>query len=199
VEKFLPILDFTEIPEAHLASGKQDSFELFARDFFNYLGFEISSGPDRGMDGGRDLIVLEKRTGVGGETKIRWLVSCKHKAHTGKSVLVTDEQDILERVESNSCNGFIGFYSTLPSSPLINKLQGLTNKIEHIIYDREKIEECLLKSNEGKILAKRYFNNSIHKWEKENPEPAILFDENSSLKCRNSPCGDRFSKKTSFG
>ncbi len=33
----MPVLDFTEIPEAHLATGRQDTFELFARDFLILL------------------------------------------------------------------------------------------------------------------------------------------------------------------
>ena len=87
------ILDFKEIPEAHIANGKQDTFEMFARDFFETFGFIIEEGPDRGADGGRDLIIKEKRLGILGETEIKWLVSCKHKAHSGNSVLSTDEQN----------------------------------------------------------------------------------------------------------
>lgn len=33
----MPILDFKEIPEAHKATGLQDTFELFARDFLSSL------------------------------------------------------------------------------------------------------------------------------------------------------------------
>ena len=111
----MAILDFKEIPEAYVSSGMQDTFELFARDFLSFMGYKIITDPDRGPDGGVDLIVEEKRTGVGGETIIRWLVSCKHKAFSGKSVSSTDETNIRDRVESNNCQGFIGFYSTLAS------------------------------------------------------------------------------------
>ena len=114
----MPQLDFKEIPQANLASGEQDTFELFARDFLDLYGFEVLSGPDRGSDLGRDLIVLERRTGVGGETQVRWLVSCKHKAHSGQSVGLSDEQDISDRLRAHGCNGFIGFYSTLPAASL---------------------------------------------------------------------------------
>ena len=38
----MPCIDFREIPEAHVASGNQDSFELFARDFLTeILNFKI--------------------------------------------------------------------------------------------------------------------------------------------------------------
>jgi hypothetical protein len=76
-------LDFKEIPEAHLGSGLQDAFELFARDFLAHLGYQVVEHPARGADGGKDIVLIERRSGVGGETNIRWLVSCKHKAHSG--------------------------------------------------------------------------------------------------------------------
>ncbi len=73
----MPILDFTEIAPANEPSGKQDTFELFARDFLELLGFKIESGPDRGQDGGRDLLVTEVRQGILSSTPFLWLVSCK--------------------------------------------------------------------------------------------------------------------------
>lgn len=75
----MAVLDFKEIPEAHVANGLQDTFELFAREFLEFMGFKIISIPDRGADGGVDLIVEEHRHGIGGVTIVRWLVSCKHK------------------------------------------------------------------------------------------------------------------------
>ncbi len=74
----MPRLDFKEIPQANLASGEQDTFELFARDFLETLGYEIISEPNRGADSGKDLIVLETRIGIGGKSFVKWLVSCKH-------------------------------------------------------------------------------------------------------------------------
>jgi hypothetical protein len=56
---------------AVLFPGEQDTFELFARDFLEMLGFEVVSGPDRGQDGGRDLIALEKRPGILATTEVR--------------------------------------------------------------------------------------------------------------------------------
>ena len=171
----MPIIDFSEIPEAHISTGKQDTFELFARDFLEYLGFIIIQGPDRGADGGKDLIIQETRKGVGGETKILWLVSCKHKAHSGNSVRVSDEEDIPGRVLANKCDGFLGFYSSLPSSGIATKLEGFKDRFECDIYDREKIEKYLLNSSEGLALTKRYFPKSITKWGKDNPKPERFF------------------------
>jgi len=51
----MAILNFEEIPEANHTNGKQDEFELFARDFFAHLGYQIISEPDCGQDGGNTI------------------------------------------------------------------------------------------------------------------------------------------------
>ena len=183
----MPAIDFKEIPEAHLGGGLQDTFELFARDFLSHLGYMVAEDPSRGADGGKDLVVIERRSGVGGETRIQWLVSCKHKAHSGSSVNPQDEANIRDRIEANRCNGFIGFYSTLPSSGLADAITMLSAKTEMQTFDREKIESYLLKSPAGLHLAKRYFPNSVSKWIGETPSPAKVFSTHQTLSCQN--CG----------
>jgi restriction endonuclease len=174
-------LDFKEIPEAHTGANR-DCFELFAREFLNHHGFEIIEDPDRGADGGRDLIVDEKRIGIAGETTIRWLVSCKHKAHSGNSVGVGDEIDIRDRVETNKCDGFLAFYSTVPSSGLSNKLRP-ADAYGCETYDCEKIERYLLSSLSGQKLARRFFPKSMGAWDSENPKPAQIFSSEPALNC----------------
>ncbi|MBD2089515.1 restriction endonuclease [Microcoleus sp. FACHB-1515] len=185
----MTVLDFKEIPRANQSNGEQDAFELFARDFLLMAGYSIKRGPDRGQDAGRDLIAVETRKGVGGETIVRWLVSCKHKAHSGNSTVLSDEPDILERVQSHDCCGFIGFYSTLPASSLTNRLKGLEENrgLHYQIFDRASIESQLLSSLEGLTLAERYFPNSIKTWRRENPQPANLFEIDETLTCE--ACG----------
>lgn len=184
----MPVLDFTEIPIAAAGAGR-DQFELFAREFLEYAGFRIAEGPDRGPDGGRDLVVEEVRTGPVGETHVRWLVSCKHKAHSGAAVTVDNEQDIQDRLIAHNCVGFIGFYSTVPSSGLTTKLAKLKTirnasgpSFELKIYDPEKIEKQLLASS-GLVLAKRFFPNSTAKWQKEHPSAAKIFGDDIDLLC----------------
>src|SRR5436190_918688 len=94
------LLDFTDIPEAHKGGGQQNSFEQFARDFLREYGFKIEQHPGEGVDFGKDLIVSEIRKGVSeNETKFLWLVSCKHKAHSGNSVGISEESDPKGRVD----------------------------------------------------------------------------------------------------
>ena len=180
----MAIINFKEIAQANTGCGEQDDFELFTRDFLKHRGFQIISDPARGADGGADLIVEEIRTGIVGETKIRWLVSCKHYAHSGKSVSHQDEINIRDRVDSHNCQGFIGFYSTIATQGLRDNLKGNEDKLEFKIFDRRKIEDHLLRSSDGIKIAARYFPTSHEKWARENPEPAKVFAETPSLKCQ---------------
>jgi len=182
----MPILDFKEIPSSNVtksASGEQDTFELFARDFLEMLGYKIISPPNRGADRGKDIIVEETRRGVGGESRIRWLVSCKHYAHSGSSITPDKEQNIKDRTKANQCEGFIGFYSTLPSSGLTSIIEGL-NTIEHQIYDKERIESYILGDKKGIKIAKRYFPKSIQSWENDHKQPADISLETPTLNCQ---------------
>jgi hypothetical protein len=111
------------------------------------------------------------------------MVSCKHKAHSGNSVTPQDESNIRDRVEANKCTGFIGFYSTLPSSGLAGNISGLSDHIETQVFDKEKIESRLLGSVKGLELAERYFPESIKNWRVENPTPAKIFSESPKLEC----------------
>jgi hypothetical protein len=179
----MPVLDFTEIAKAHVASGEQDSFELFAADVLEMLGYKIVNRPGRGPDLGKDLLVEEDRTGIGGETRIKWLVNCKHHAHSGDSVGLADEENIIERVEGHACGGFIGFYSTLPSSSLNERLNQLRSRFEVQVFDREKIEASLLRTGDGVLIAKRYMPDSISRWASEHPTPAKIFADSERLRC----------------
>lgn len=174
------ILDFKEIPEANKGGGLQDTFELFTRDFLQYLGYRIVSDPDRGADGKKDLIVEEVIPGIMSEYTIRWMVSCKHLAHSGAAVKDTDEPNIIERLKQHKCEGFMGVYSTLPSASLSGLLTGVDNKT---IFDREKIEGLLLRDAGGQHLAARYFPKSYAIFKIENPVPAELFSDSESIFC----------------
>lgn len=188
----MPIIDFKEIPRANVSNGQQDTFELFARDFLREIGFNILSGPDRGQDGGRDIIVEEKREGILDTTLVRWLVSCKHKSHSGQSVTDGDEQDISDRLRAHGCTGFIGFYSTIVSSPLARKLESLKREFEVKIFDKETIESILLSKQGALSILKRFFPISYEKIDYK--RPSNLLSEYNPLNCAN--CGtDLLSKE----
>ncbi|AXG71784.1 hypothetical protein KORDIASMS9_04042 [Kordia sp. SMS9] len=177
------ILDFKEIPKANTGNGDQDTFELFSRDFLEILGYEIIQQPDRGADGKKDLIVQESRHGISGVTNIKWLVSCKHYAHSGKSINDSDEPNILDRISVHECDGFLGFYSTLPATSLGKNFEGLKKKTQIDSFDKERIEKIMLESPEGIRLASRYFPISFEKYKVENPKPAKIFADKTSIHC----------------
>ena len=180
-------VDFLEIPKANTGTGDQDTFELFARDFLEDLGYRIIQGPGRGSDCGRDLIVEESRTGVGGETLVRWMVSCKHFAHSGKSVGMEQETNITDRIMAGGATGFLAFYSTVPSSAIVTRLRELAPNYESSIFDSAKIETCLLRSNSGHRLFSRYFPASYGVWTEANPPKPKLYFKEELLECAN--CG----------
>jgi hypothetical protein len=180
----MSVIDFNDIASVNLSAGAPEAFELFTREFLEMIGFRIISGPDRGADSGRDLVAEEIRTGVGGQTFVRWLISCKHKAATGRAVLVGDEHDIGDRVKSNGCSAFLGFYSTIPSSSLVRKLEGLSERLDWRVFDRDLIERHLLSSQHGILLAQRYFATSMADYKREHPIPARLFTNPAEIQCQ---------------
>jgi hypothetical protein len=132
-----------------------DEWEAFARDFLVILGFTIDTPPNRGADGGKDMIVTESLSGTLGKYPFRWMVSCKHKAHSGKAVSEADEPNILERVRSLNCDGFIGIYSTLPTSALSERLRGLRDNRgirDYRLFDARLIENHLVRLGYSKLL-----------------------------------------------
>lgn len=151
------MIDWTEITDG-------DSWELFARDFLSEMGFVVEIAPGRGADGGRDLIVSEQLKGTLHSKKFKWLVSCKHLAGSGAAV-GNQEIDITDRCKRNDAKGFIGFYSTMASAGLIDRLKDLRakNEIEAFeIFDHRRIEARVVAAGMTKLVL-RYTPKSYGK------------------------------------
>lgn len=180
----MPAVDFKEIPEAHIPSGKQDTFEYFAEEFLKELGFKIHTRPSRGRDEGMDLIVIEERKGVVDKTDVKWLVSCKHTAHSGRAITPSDEKNINARVSKHGCQGFIGFYSVGISSGLSKQMGSLKESIQFKIFDAKEIERKLVAlAYSNQDLFKRYFPQSYERYIIENPEPSPIYVGNPTIRC----------------
>lgn len=181
----MPSIDFREIPKAHNASGQQDTYELFARDFFtDILKFKVLSEPSRGADGGKDILCEEQQFGTLSDNKEVWLISCKHKAHSGNSVTPDDEYNISDRLTQFSATGFIGFYSTLASGGLNTRLDSFKGRYKVEVFDKEKIEDFIL-GHKRYELFKRYFPISYKRWfeiESKN-EPSQILGDYEPLTC----------------
>ncbi len=129
----MPIIDFKEIPAGNKKGGV-DLFETFACRFLERLGYTIEVGPAEGPDGGKDLIVsIDRRDGDGGSRSIRYIVSCKHAAHSGKSIGVSQEKSILDRIIEHKVDGFLAFYSTGLTVPLQTRFREFRNAGREIV------------------------------------------------------------------
>lgn len=163
----MALLDFREIASANRSfnskqaipigvSSSVDDFELFAQEFFTSVKKmrifkSVSNGPDQGMD-----------LGVTDSSGFRWLVSCKHYAHMDKPVPLDKDFGVLEKTLSWECDGFIAFYTTIPSATLDKHLDGAEKggiKVER--YTKDRIESELLASSTGTQIAARYFPKSM--------------------------------------
>lgn len=152
------MLDYAEIKD-------DETWELFARDYLEELGFKIIVPPGRGADQGRDLLISEQMTGLTRKEEFTWLVSCKYFTVSGKSVGTGEEANITDRMAHHKADGFIGFYSTVPSASLVDRLKeyrgdGRIKAFE--IYDRKRIEASFYGAGLSKI-ALRYFPTSYGK------------------------------------
>jgi Restriction endonuclease len=148
---FMTSIDFTEIETG-------ERWELFAAEFLTTMGFSIDSQVGRGPDGGKDLIVSEDLPGKLARYPFRWLVSCKHFARAGNSVGVDDEKNILERVNAFHSEGFLAFYSTLPSSALATRLEQLVKA------GSLKSARCLNFTEIEQILISKGLADLIHRY-----------------------------------
>lgn len=179
----MPIINFKEIPPANTGTGDQDTFELFTRDFFQTLGFGIEENPSRGADGGKDIILIEPLEGKIKSTTRRWIVSCKHYAHSEKSVGDKDEIDILGRTRKFKAQGFIAFYSRIPSSGLMQTLRSHEDEINIEVWDHEKIENALITEEVLQPIFQRYFPNSYKQWKSQDKSPKRVFHSYTPLEC----------------
>jgi hypothetical protein len=180
----MTMVDFREIQPSKGGEVGQDEWAIFAREFFDAMGVKAEEGPDRGPDEGRDLILVERRIGMLGTGEHRWLVSCKHYAHSNKSVLDSKEWDIQGRLRKFNANGFIAFYSTVPSS-------GLSKTLEHAkkegfgveVYDCGRIERALLENPMLKRVFERFFPKSYAKYTREHISPRVVGESPLKIRC----------------
>jgi len=170
------IVDFKEIPPANSSEGDQDQFELFARDFVDAIGYTVIDQPDRGQDGGRDLLISETLTGVRLGSERRWVLSAKHFAPSGGSVGVNDELSIRDRVEKHGADGFFGFYSTLPSSGLATTFKGLREKVAIDCLDSGLIQQYLITDPALDRVFRAYFPVSYLQFQSMGGYPATSKD-----------------------
>ena len=141
------MIDFTELPEDGVR------FEQLIRELLILEGFDVH-WTGVGPDGGRDLVVTEKLKGELSERDRKWLISCKHKANSGKSLGRDEAGSISEDCRAIGAEGYILVCSTQPTSSLVTRLEEI-EKNQGIItkfWDAIEIENRLSKPNTFKLI-----------------------------------------------
>ena len=139
------MIDFKELPDDGVL------FEQFVREMYIREGYEVH-WTGVGSDGGRDLVLTEKLVGPLSTRERKWLVSCKHRAHSGLSVGVKEVGDFSADCNAIDAEGFILVCSTQPTSGTIKRLEE-TGSSKHILT---KYEDAI--SLEKRLMHPNTFN-----------------------------------------
>lgn len=134
------MLNFTELPK------DGTDLERLVREIFVREGYE-THWTGKGPDGGRDLIVIERTKGPLSEFKRTWLVQCKHRAHSGKSIGREEANSILTDCKATKAEGYLMVCTTALTTGLINTYRDLEENEGLVIdyWDEVKLEDRLLK------------------------------------------------------
>jgi len=132
------MIDFRELDKNGIL------FEILIREIFIKLDYEVKwagVGPDRG----KDLLVTEKHDSFIGDTKTKWLVQCKHNAHSGKAVGLEDLGDFVSACHDHDVTHYLLICSTQPSSSLLERFENISINKKIIIdyWDATKVEKLL--------------------------------------------------------
>lgn len=148
------MLDFKELDK------DGDDFELLIRELLYNKGLEVYwSG--KGPDGGKDLLCIERYQSCFKEFNRRWLVQCKHNAHSGKSVGVSELGGIENSCGLYNADGYLLVCSTFPSATVVKTLEGIEDnkKITTAFWDYRTLERQLLVPENWSIV-NMFFPNS---------------------------------------
>lgn len=179
-------IDLCEIPASEDRRNAGEQFEKFAADFLRAIGFEVLEGPDRGADDGRDLIARQTFLGPLGSHSFRWLVSVKHFVQSNRAVNPRDEQRLRDRIGHFNADGFMAFYSTLPSASLGRAFSKLTaDGFRVTVLDGSKICQELITKNLLWPVMRQYLPVSYRR-SVGAPSPLVLMTERG-LSMRDDP------------
>jgi hypothetical protein len=146
------MLDFTELP----VDG--NLFEQLIREILLSKGFRVFwSG--KGPDGGKDLLAFENYTSIFGFIEKKWLIQCKHKAHSGSAVGIDDLDNIVDSCKQHDVNGYLLVCSTYPSSAVVERLEQIKYN-KSVSLDTSYWDSVILE----KYLTTQYTWNIAHRF-----------------------------------
>jgi hypothetical protein len=134
------MLDFKEL------SKDGTDLERLTREIFIREGFE-THWTGKGSDGGRDLLVIEKVQGPLSKFERKWLVQCKHKAHSGQSIGKDAANSLVTDCKRVGATGYLMVCTTSLTSGLIKAYEELMSMEGIVIdyWDEVRLEDRLLK------------------------------------------------------
>lgn len=151
------IVDFKEIEHK---SGF--IFERFIEDLLKALGWRIIIGAGLGPDGGRDIVAsINESSGTGMVKERKYLIQCKHNAHSNKTVMPGDISDFSLMPKRHDTEGWLLVTSTRVSENVVQNIDA-ANKVGRACFDYwdgKEIEKRVLFEDCREVL-KRYFPNS---------------------------------------
>ena len=157
-----------------------EQFEELCEDLFKAMGFDdpLPERSGRGPDGGKDLIVSEKReSGVlGAPRRFKWLVECKNFAKSGKSVRPDDVGSITDKLVTHDADGYLLVTSTGPSINVATTIKSIDESdrfnFEATCWAGNRLIDEILKHRH---VLEKYFPTSAtvfpptSHWSKHNP------------------------------
>src|ERR1051326_8757655 len=158
-------LDFTELSE----DGSE--FESMVQELLQHMGFHAERtgvGPDYGVD----IIAEETLLDRMGEKQVRrYVVQCKHYAHSKKVVGLSHVTDILDTLIHYKANGYLLVTSTDITSSLrerILKIREAQPSYSLQVWDYKTLEQRL---NNYPVLVSKYFPLRFRQVKIAIPEP----------------------------
>ncbi len=136
-----------------------EEFEFFCRDLLESLGVQILEGPARGPDRKKDLIIQYKiKDIIGREKQYKFLVQCKNKAKSQKSIYESDLGDIRTTCKIHDTEGYLLITTTIPSVSVQNILKAINKEGNYYTHywDNKAIEKYISESKEGIKILERY-------------------------------------------
>ncbi len=158
-------LDFTDFAE----DGSE--FECMVQELFQTMGMHAERtglGPDQGADIIAEEIMFDR---LGTKQVRRYVIQCKHFAHSGKAVGRSDVRDVGDTIRNHSANGYVLVTSTDVTSSLKERLQQLRASEPSWtihIWDRTTLEQKL---STYPVLIAKYFPKRFRRVKIVTPEP----------------------------
>lgn len=136
-----------------------EAFELLCRDLLESLGIDIIDGPARGPDQKKDMIIhYTLKDKIGRIQKYEFLVQCKNKAASQKSIYEKDLGDIRSACQNHNTNGYFLITSTIPSVTVQGILKAINNEGQYFTHywDKYLLEKYISECKDGLDILERY-------------------------------------------